>query len=130
MIASISHQPATPRQRALLGKLTLSSAFSPQEADQTLRWLASDAATKAAATVLIDRALARIKQRNAQAAAAKERQEARRQAQDDAKAAIIAETGQWTGVKPAATRHPTGSMSAAALDAKLEARPLTKFDCF
>ena len=54
----------SPRQRALLSKLMLSSTFSAEEADRTLVWLASPVATKERATLVIDDALTRINARD------------------------------------------------------------------
>ena len=54
----------TPRQRALLNKLILSSVFSAEEAHRTAVWLVSPAASKDRAKEIIDDALARIKKRN------------------------------------------------------------------
>ena len=51
----------TPRQRALLPKLMLSSTFTAEEAHRTAVWLASPGATKERASEVIDDALARIK---------------------------------------------------------------------
>lgn len=82
MTATTFESPATERQKALLHKLTLSSAFTSQEATKTAQWLNSPSATKEAASVLIDRAFTRIKEKDDRAAAARERQEARRQAQE------------------------------------------------
>ena len=54
----------TPRQRALLPKLMLSSTFTAEEAHRTAVWLASPGATKERATLVIDDALTRIEARN------------------------------------------------------------------
>ena len=50
----------TPRQRALLNKLMLSSTFSAEQAHRTAVWMASPGATKERATEVIDDALSRI----------------------------------------------------------------------
>ncbi len=54
----------SPRQRALLSKLILSSVFSAEEAHRIAVWLASPGATKERATEVIGDALSRIKKRN------------------------------------------------------------------
>ena len=89
MTATTFECPATERQKALLSKLTLSSAFTSQEAEDTARWLNSPTATKAAASMLIERAFARIKEKDARKRDAEARQEARRQAQQEATPAGI-----------------------------------------
>ena len=53
----------TPRQRALLNKLMLSSTFSAEQAHRTAVWMASPGATKERATEVIDDALSRIEKR-------------------------------------------------------------------
>ena len=57
-------EKVTPRQRALLPKLMLSSTFTAEEAHRTAVWLASPGATKERATLVIDDALTRIEARN------------------------------------------------------------------
>ena len=54
----------SPRQRALLNKLMLSSTFTAEEAHRTAVWLASPGANKERATEVIDDALSRIEKRN------------------------------------------------------------------
>ena len=99
MTATTFQNRATSGQKALLRKLTLSSAFTSQEAEETARWLTSPAATKPAASLLIDRALGRIREKNDRTKAAQARQEARRQAQEDVRWEKTKETGQWTGTR-------------------------------
>lgn len=99
MTATTFECPATERQKALLSKLTLSSAFTSQEAADTARWLNSPSATKAAASMLIERAFARIREKDARKKDAEARQEARRQAQQDAALKEIERTGMWTGTR-------------------------------
>jgi len=98
-MTTTTNNRATERQKALLRKLTLSSAFTSQEAEDTARWLTSRSATKQTASVLIDRALVRIREKNDRTKAAQARQEARRQAQEDARWEKTKETGQWTGTR-------------------------------
>ena len=57
-------EKVTPRQRALLNKLILSSVFSAEQAHRIAVWMASPAATKDRAKGIIDDALARIKARD------------------------------------------------------------------
>ena len=59
-----STEKPTPRQRAYLQKLMLSSTFTAEEAHRTAVWLASPAASKDRATEVINDALARIKKRD------------------------------------------------------------------
>lgn len=65
----------TTKQKGLLEKLMLSSTFSDAEAQATARWMDSPKATISAASILIDRALARIAARDEKRKAAEERQE-------------------------------------------------------
>ena len=57
-------EPISFAQSALLKKLMLSSTFTEQEADRTMRWVSSAEATKVKASVLIEKAMARIQDRN------------------------------------------------------------------
>ena len=61
---NVATEKPSPRQRALLSKLILSSVFSAEEAHRTAVWLVSPAATKDRAKEIIDDALARIKKRD------------------------------------------------------------------
>lgn len=81
MTATTFQNRATERQKALLSKLTLSSAFTSREAEDTARWLNSRSATKQTASVLIDRALGRIKAKDDRVKASRKRQATRRQEQ-------------------------------------------------
>lgn len=103
-MTTTTNSRATERQKALLRKLTLSSAFTSREAEDTARWLISPSATKQTASVLIDRALGRIREKNDRTKAAQARQEARRQAQEDVRWEKTKETGMWTGTR-ATPRH-------------------------
>ena len=63
-------------QRAFLSKLILSSTFTAEEAHRTAIWLNSPRATKEKATEIIDKALARIKKRDADRKASADRKAA------------------------------------------------------
>ena len=55
---------ATPKQRAFLQKLMLSSTFTSEEAHRMAIWLNSLQATEEATSRVIDKALTRIKERD------------------------------------------------------------------
>ena len=57
-------EAVTPRQRAVLQKLMLSSNFTAEEAHRTAIWLNSPRATKDKATEIIDKVQERIKNRD------------------------------------------------------------------
>ena len=67
--------PPTEAQIAKLQQLMLSSEFSDDEVSDTDDWLYSAAATEAKCAVLIDRALSRIRNRDARKTASKTRRE-------------------------------------------------------
>ena len=71
----MKNHPVSNKQREMLQNLTLSSAFTKVEHQETMSWLDNPAATSDAASKLITRALARIKEKNAREKAAKARQE-------------------------------------------------------
>ena len=51
----------TEKQETLLSRLIVSSAFSEEERTKYYRWLASDRATRVAASALIAKGLKRVK---------------------------------------------------------------------
>ena len=80
----------TVKQRNLLLKLTLSSAFTPSEAEKTVRWLDSPSADMYVASSLIDKAMKRIKERNENRKASEARRKSYRKGSIDDPDVIIA----------------------------------------
>ena len=64
MSMTLGAYPPSARQKALLSKLILSSEFSDKETEDTINWLKSTRATTHGASILIDRALKRLKARD------------------------------------------------------------------
>ena len=71
----MGHFPPSLKQIELLKRLTLSSAFSEDEARRTMTWLGSSKANMLECSKLIDKAKNRIAERDAREKASKERRQ-------------------------------------------------------
>ena len=79
----LGHFPPSLKQIELLKRLTLSSAFSEDEARKTMTWLGSSKANMLECSVLIDKALKRIAERDGRRKASRARREQAAAARDE-----------------------------------------------